>query len=156
MKLQFKTVQTALAGVAPWIERGLQTKGSLVQVPFRAHAWVAGQVPSGGHVRGDHTLMLLSFSSPSLPLSVKINKIKKKKKKPVQTRMCLQHNTTVLTSQPSCRNLKRCVGNRPPPRHSVHVDTAAVELISSQFISYFRKRSDEQRDSGGVLSLIHI
>ena len=38
-----------LAGVAQWIEHGLQTKGSLVQFPVRAHAWVAGQIPSGGY-----------------------------------------------------------------------------------------------------------
>ena len=37
-----------LAGVAQWIERGLQTKGSLVLFPVGAHAWVAGPVPSGG------------------------------------------------------------------------------------------------------------
>ena len=36
----------------------------------RAHAWVVGQVPSRGHVRGNH-LMFLSLS-PSLPLSLKI------------------------------------------------------------------------------------
>ena len=56
-----------LAGVAQWIEHGLQTKGSLVRFPVRAHAWVAGQVPSGGHVRGNHILMFLSlFFSPVL------------------------------------------------------------------------------------------
>ena len=43
---------------------------SPVQFPVRAHACVAGQVPSGGHMRGNHTLMFLSlsFSFPS-PLS---------------------------------------------------------------------------------------
>ena len=48
----------------------LRTKGTLVQFPVRAHAWVAGQVPSRGYVRGNHTLMFLSlsFSLPS-PLS---------------------------------------------------------------------------------------
>ena len=30
--------------------------------PVRAHAWVAGQVPSGGHMRGNHTLIFLSLS----------------------------------------------------------------------------------------------
>ena len=44
----------------PWI------KGSLVWFPVRACARVAGQVPSRGRVRGNHTLMFLSFSS-SLP-----------------------------------------------------------------------------------------
>ena len=52
-----------LACVAQWIEHGLQIKGSLVQFLVRAHAWVAGQVPSGGHVTGNHTLMFLSLSS---------------------------------------------------------------------------------------------
>ena len=64
----YKTV--ALAGVAQWIERGLRTKGSLVQFPVRAQAWVVGQVPSGGHMRGNHTLMFLPHSSSFLsPLS---------------------------------------------------------------------------------------
>ena len=60
----------ALAGVAPWIERRLRTTGSPVRFPIGAHAWVAGLVPSGGHVKGNHTLIFLSlsFSFPS-PLS---------------------------------------------------------------------------------------
>ena len=60
----------------PWLvwisglSASLQTKGSLVQFPIRAHAWVAGQVPSWGCIRSNHTLMFLSlsFSLPS-PLS---------------------------------------------------------------------------------------
>ena len=68
LKESIKVKERALAGVAQWIECGLQTKGSLVQFPVRAHAWVVGQVPSGGHVRGNHTLMFLSpsYSLPSL------------------------------------------------------------------------------------------
>ena len=70
LKESIKVKERALAGVAQWIECGLQTKGSLVQFPVRAHAWVVGQVPSGGHVRGHHTMMFLSltFYHPS-PLS---------------------------------------------------------------------------------------
>ena len=56
------------------LSTGLWTKGSLVWFPVRAHVWVAGQVPSRGCTRGNHTLMLLSLS-PSLPLCLKINKI---------------------------------------------------------------------------------
>ena len=54
----------------PWLvwlsglSSSLQTKGSPVQFPVRAHAWVAGQVPSRGCTRGNHTLMFLSFSLP--------------------------------------------------------------------------------------------
>ena len=46
------------------------------------HAWVAGQLPSEGRSRGNHTLMFLSLSFSFLsPLSKnKINKILKKKK----------------------------------------------------------------------------
>ena len=69
----FKRLTPAMAGVAQWIECGLWTKGSPVQFPVRAHAWVASQVPSGGHMRGNHTLLFLSLS-PSLPLSLKISK----------------------------------------------------------------------------------
>ena len=61
-KLKKQTNKKHLAGVAQWIEHGLRTKGSLVRFPVRAHAWVAGQVPSGGQVRGNHILMFLSLS----------------------------------------------------------------------------------------------
>ena len=63
----------------PWLvwlsglSAGQRTKCLPFQFPVRAHAWVAGQVPSGGHVRGNHTLPFLSFSS-SLSLFLKINK----------------------------------------------------------------------------------
>ena len=60
-----------LAGVVQWIEHGPAKQR------VRAHAWVAGQVPSGGHMRDNHTLMFLSlFFSLSSPLSK--NKIFKK------------------------------------------------------------------------------
>ena len=49
-------------------------------MPVKAHAWVAGQVPSRGHTRGNHTLMFLSLS-PSLALSIKKKKRKKEKRK---------------------------------------------------------------------------
>ena len=58
----------ALADVAQWLSglsAGLQTRGSLVWFPVRAHSWVVGPVPSGGRARGNHTLMFPSFS-PSL------------------------------------------------------------------------------------------
>ena len=63
----------------PWLvwlselSANLRTKGSLVRLPVRAHAWVLGQDPCRGHVTGSHTLMFLSLS-PSFPLSLKINK----------------------------------------------------------------------------------
>ena len=64
------------------LSMGLWTKGSLVQLPVGAHAWVVGQVPGRRHARGNHILMFLSlyFSLPS-PLS-KNKYIKFKKKKP--------------------------------------------------------------------------
>ena len=62
--------------VQPWLvwltglSAGLQTKGSLVQFPVRAHAWVVGQVPSRGHMSSNHILMFLSLSVSFLsPLS---------------------------------------------------------------------------------------
>ena len=42
----------------------LRTKGSLVQFPIRAHAWIVGPVPCRGCMRGNHTLMFLSLSPP--------------------------------------------------------------------------------------------
>ena len=64
--------EAAPAGVAQWICTSLQTEGSPVRFPVRAHAWVVGQVPCRGYMRGNHTLMFLSlsFSLPS-PLSTK-------------------------------------------------------------------------------------
>ena len=44
------------------LSAGLRTKGSPVRFPVRAHAWVAGPVPSRGHTRGNHTLMFLPLS----------------------------------------------------------------------------------------------
>ena len=51
----------------------LQNKMSPVRFPVRAHAWLAGQVPSRGHRRGNHTLMILSLSF-SLPPPLSKNK----------------------------------------------------------------------------------
>ena len=72
--------------ISPWLvwlsglNASLPTKGSWVQFPVMAHTWVAGQVPSRGRVRGNHTSMFLSVF-PSLHLSLKINNIFKIKKK---------------------------------------------------------------------------
>ena len=56
---------------AQWIEYRLWNKGSPVQFPVRAHAWVGGQVPSGGYVRGNHTSIFSPSLTPSLPLGSK-------------------------------------------------------------------------------------
>ena len=53
------------------LSANLQTKGSPVRFPVRAHAWVAGQVPSKEHERGNAP----SLSPSLLPLSLKINKL---------------------------------------------------------------------------------
>ena len=63
-----------------WLGIVLQSEGLLVQFPVRAHAWVMGSVPSGGlnerhPINVSHISVSLTLS-PSLPLSVKINKIK--------------------------------------------------------------------------------
>ena len=74
----------ALTGVAQWIEREPTNQRVAGLIPSQAHAWVAGQVPSRRHVRGNHMLMVLSlsFSTPS-PLSknkqIKSLKIKNKR-----------------------------------------------------------------------------
>ena len=63
------------------LNASLQTKGSLVRFPVRAHAWVAGQVPIWGRMRDNHTLMFLflSFSLLSPLCKNKINKTLKKR-----------------------------------------------------------------------------
>ena len=45
-----------------------ESKDHQLNSESKAHAWVASQVPSRGHMRGKHTLMFLSFcfSLPSL------------------------------------------------------------------------------------------
>ena len=62
----------------PWLmwlsglSAGLRAKGSPVQLPVRAHAWVAGQVPSRGRTGGSHTDVSLPLFLPS---ALKITKI---------------------------------------------------------------------------------
>ena len=67
-----------LNGLSP----GLRTKGLLFRFPVRAHAWVAGQVPSRGRVKGNHTLMFL-LPFPSLKI-----KLKKKLPKTMTVSLC--------------------------------------------------------------------
>ena len=57
-----KVLKLALAGVALWIEHQIVNQRSPVRFPVRAHAWVAGQVPGRGRVRGNYTLKLLPLS----------------------------------------------------------------------------------------------
>ena len=47
-----------MASVAHWIERQPVNQKSLVRFLFRAHAWVVGQVPCGGRVRGNQSMYL--------------------------------------------------------------------------------------------------
>ena len=66
----FKTINSKKLNL-PWLvwlsglSASLRTKGYLVQFPVRAHAWVAGQVPSRGRLRGNHTVSLPFFLPPS-------------------------------------------------------------------------------------------
>ena len=60
---EWKTREKGMALV--WLSglsASLLTEWSLVQFPVRAQAWVVGQEPGKGHVRGNHTLMFLSLS----------------------------------------------------------------------------------------------
>ena len=43
-----KTIISAPAGVAQWIQHWLLYQNATVQFPVRTHAWVVGQVPSWG------------------------------------------------------------------------------------------------------------
>ena len=81
--LKKKIFLLALAGVAQWIECWPANQRVAGLIPVGAHAWVAGQVPSRGCARGNHTLMYLplSFSLPSHLSKNKINKIFFKKKR---------------------------------------------------------------------------
>ena len=70
----------SLAGWLSGLSAGLWTTGSFVRFPVRAHALATGQIPGGGRVRGNHTLIFLSsFFLPSAMSKSKINKIFKKR-----------------------------------------------------------------------------
>ena len=74
-------MRAALSGQAQWLRAGLQIKGSLVRFPVRrAHAWVAGQIPSRGrvHERQPHIDVSLPLFLPHFPSLKYINKIFKK------------------------------------------------------------------------------
>ena len=85
------------------LSAGLQNKGSLVLFPVRAQAWVVGQLPSRGHLRGNHTLMFFSLSFSLLsPLSknklIKYFFKKRKVGEPRPEASCSQHRRW-----PGCR-----------------------------------------------------
>ena len=73
-----------LAGVAQWVGYCLQADGSPVRFLVRAHTCVAFQYPVGGTYKGqpiDGSLTYHCFPpslSPSLPLSLKKKKRKRK------------------------------------------------------------------------------
>ena len=83
----------------PWLmclsglNTSLRTKRLLVQFPVRAHAWVVGQVPGKGRVRGNHTLVFLSLSFllPALLSKNKFLKIFKKWNKFYLPQMVMQN-----------------------------------------------------------------
>ena len=80
MAIYTKKTSSALAGWLSEWSAGLQTKGLPVQFPVSA----PDQVPSWGRARGNRSVTHQCFCaslSPSLPLSLKINKILKKKKR---------------------------------------------------------------------------
>ena len=60
MRVENKTAHVPWLVWLSGLNAGLRTKGSRVQLPGRAHAWVSGHVLSRGCVRGNHTLMFLS------------------------------------------------------------------------------------------------
>ena len=62
--LKIKVRRNTLAGVAQWIECQPANQRVTGSIPSRAHAWVAGWVPSRGCARGNHTLIFLSLSFP--------------------------------------------------------------------------------------------
>ena len=68
----FNNAFGAMAGVTPWVERQACVNRRVpVRFPVRACAWVVGQMPGGGRVRGNR-LMILSLPTP--PHSLEMNK----------------------------------------------------------------------------------
>ena len=72
----------ALAAMAQWIQCRPVNQMVAGSIPNQGTCLGCGQGPQEGGVRGNHTVMFFSLS-PSLLLSLKINKqnLKKKKKK---------------------------------------------------------------------------
>ena len=64
-----------LAGVAQWVELQPANQKAAGLIPSQGTCLGLGQVPSGRHMRGNHTLMFLSltfsFSSPLSKKSIK-------------------------------------------------------------------------------------
>ena len=59
LDLGYKETQIlALAGVAQWIEHPTAKQNVASLIPVRAHAWVSGQVPGWGCVRGNQSMFL--------------------------------------------------------------------------------------------------
>ena len=68
----------ALAGVAQGIKRPPVNRGSLVQSPVRAYAWVVGQVPSWLCAKGNWSMYLSHIDVAllfSLSYALKINTV---------------------------------------------------------------------------------
>ena len=72
----------ALASVAQWVERWPVNRKVSSSIPgVRAHAWVEGQVPGWGRMKGNRSIFLLHINvslpspslSPSFPLSLEMN-----------------------------------------------------------------------------------
>ena len=77
-----KLHETALAGIAQWIECGPVKQRVCSSVLVRAHAWVVSQVSSRGPRKGNCTLMFLSLSF-FLPLSKNKKKNLREEKKKI-------------------------------------------------------------------------
>ena len=73
-RLNLKSAFSALAGVTQWIEHQPVNQRVASSIPSQGSCLGCGPGPQWGHVRGNHTLMLLSLSfSFSSPLQ-KVNK----------------------------------------------------------------------------------
>ena len=59
-----KKIKLALAGVAQWIECWPVNRKVAGSIPNQGTCLGWGPVPSGGGVRGNHTLLFLFLSSP--------------------------------------------------------------------------------------------
>ena len=87
----------ALNGMAQLVGHRTANTKSPVRFLVRAHAWDAGLVPWWGACKRQLINVCLSLLSPSLPLSLKINKVKKKK----DVRMSTSKNKYLLPCLPT-------------------------------------------------------
>ena len=139
------------------LSTGLGSKGPPVQFPVRAHAWVSGQVPSRGCMRGNHTLLFLSLPLPfplsksKLIKSLKVFFLKKKIPSSNKTEKCLGITLTIMNTvymneifkcYPHKRNLNKWKGTLCSWMEKMYKDVSFLNLSINLIWSRLKYQQD--------------